>query len=313
MSRKLKPRPKLEVAKKQPPRWQRERNISLLLWIVIPLIIVLALGLVGYWGYDNYVAPWQQAVAKVNDTTIGMRYFVKMLRVYSQTPDEVLSRIIRDELIRQGATKLGIEVSPEEITERIENDLLVIQGNATQPEIDLDRYYRQVRERTGLSVAQYREIVETELLVPKVREYLKDEKVPEEAKHIRLFTLERPSEEAALEALAELQKGNATLEEELAAGDLGWVPEGIYPEFDEVAFDLEAGNVTGPVSTFSDDKSAYALVRVSEIAESMTLQDKHRETLAASEFENWLEEEENSSAIGRYLDQDKINWALDHV
>ena len=56
MSRKLKPKPKLTVAKKQSPRWQRERSISLLIWIIIPLIIVLALGLVGYWAYDSYVA-----------------------------------------------------------------------------------------------------------------------------------------------------------------------------------------------------------------------------------------------------------------
>lgn len=313
MSRKLKPQPKLTVAKKQPPRWQRERNISLLIRVIIPLIIVVALGLVGYWGYDNYVAPWQRSVAKVNDTTIDMRYFVKMLRAYPRSPDELLSMIIRDELLRQGATKLGIEVSSEEITEKIENDLLAAQGNATQPEIDLDQHYKQVREQTGLSVAEYRQIVETELLFPRITGYLRDQIVPEEAKHIHLFTLERPSEEAALAALQGLQEGNATLEEELAAGDLGWVPEGIYPEFDEVAFGLEAGNVTGPVSTFRDDKLVYALVGVSEIAESMTLHDEYRETLAASEFEKWLEEERNASTIGWYLDQDKITWALDHI
>jgi len=313
LSRKLKPQPKLTVAKKQPPRWQRERNISLLIRIIIPLIIVLALGLVGYWAYDNYVAPWQRSVAKVNDTTIDMRYFVKMLRAYPQSPDELLSMIIRDELLRQGATELGIEVIPEEITEKIENDLLAAQGNTTQPEIDLDQHYKQVREQTGLSVAEYRQIVETELLFPRITGYLRDQKVPEEAKHIHLFTLERPSEEAALVALQGLQEGNATLEEELAAGDLGWVPEGIYPEFDEVAFGLEAGNVTGPVSTLRDDKLVYALVGVSEIAESMTLHDEYRETLAASEFEKWLEEERNASTIGWYLDQDKIRWALDHI
>ncbi len=96
MSRKLKPKPKLSVAKRQPPRWQHERNMVLIIWIVIPLAIALALGLVGYWSYDTYVAAWTQPVVKIGNETIGnatagnvtkgnvtvldMRYFVKMLR-----------------------------------------------------------------------------------------------------------------------------------------------------------------------------------------------------------------------------------------
>jgi len=314
LSRKLKPQPKLTVAKKQPPRWQRERNISLLIRIIIPLIIVSALGLVGYWAYDNYVAPWQRPVAKVNDTTIDMRYFVKMLRYEMlrpnpQSPEDVLSRIVGGELIRQGATELGIEVSADEITESIENDLRAVQGNATQPEIDLDQHYEQVKERTGLSVAQYREIVETELLIPEIREYLKEQKVPEEAKHVRLLTLERPSEEEALEALVGLQGGNATLEEELAAGDLGWVPQGIYPEFDEVAFGLGAGNMSEPIST----DQGYYIVKVSETAESRPVEDAYQEILADREFEKWLQEERETSIIKEYLDPGKINWAVDHI
>lgn len=320
MTRKLKPQSKLTVAKKQSPRWQRERNISLLIWIIIPLIIVLALGLVGYWGYDNYVAPWQQAVAKVNDTTINMRYFVKMLRYYSGgSTDEnalrgiapaVLEQIERNELTRQKTPTIDIEVTPEEITEAIENDLLAAQGNATQLEIALDQHYEQVRELFGLSVAQYREIRETELLSAKIREYLKDEKVPEEAKHIHPFILERPSEEEALEALVGLQGGNATLEEELVAGDLGWVPKGIYPpEFDEVAFGLGAGNVSEPIPT----DQGYYIVKVSETAESRPVEDAYQEILADREFEKWLQEEREASIIEEYLDQDKINWAVNHI
>jgi len=75
------------------------------------------------------VAPWQQTVAKVNDTTINMRYFVKMLRYYSGgSTDEsslreiaasVLEQVEKNELIRQKAPTMDIEVTPEEITETI--------------------------------------------------------------------------------------------------------------------------------------------------------------------------------------------------
>jgi len=249
-----------------------------------------------------------------------MRYFVKMLRYYSGgSTDEsalreiapaVLEQIEKNELIRQKAPTMDIEVTPEEITETIENDLLAAQGNATQPEIDLDQYYERVRELTGLSVAQYREIRETELLIAKIREYLKDEKVPEEAKHIHLFALARPSEEEALEASVGLQKGNATLEQELAAGDLGWVPEGIYPpEVDEVAFGLGVGNVSEPIST----DQGYYIVKVSETAESRPVEETHQKILADVAFEKWLQEETEASIIKEYLDQDKITWAVNHI
>ena len=179
-----------------------------------------------------------------------------------------------------------------------------------QPEIDLDQHYELIRELTGLSVAQYREIWGTQLLSAKIREYLKDEKVPEEAKHIHLFALARSTEEEALEASVGLQKGNATLEWELAAGDLGWVPEGIYsPELDEVAFELEVGNISEPIST----DQGYFIIKVSETDENRSVEDTHREILADVEFEKWLQEEMEASIIEEYLDQDKITWAVDHI
>jgi hypothetical protein len=99
LSRKLKPKPKLSVAKRQPPKWQHERNMVLIAWIVIPLTIALALGLVVYWGYDTYVAAWNQPIVKIgnetignattgkvtkgNVTTVNMHDYVKLMRYYS--------------------------------------------------------------------------------------------------------------------------------------------------------------------------------------------------------------------------------------
>ncbi len=333
MSRKLKPQPKVTVAKKQPPRWQRERNISLVIRIIIPLIIVSALGLVGYWGYDTYVTPWQQTVAKVNDTTIDMRYYVKMLRFYSWTsgvavndisfPYQVLRVIEDNEVIRQGASMMDIKVTSEEITETIENDLLAGQGNATLSQSDLDKLYDQRLDRARLSDQEYRRIVETSLLGQKLREYLKQQEVPKQAKHVHLYTIQLDTEDEALDALAQLQKGNLTLAtagnvtvtdagnvtRSIQVDDRLWVPQGIYPEYDAVAFSLEAGNLTGPILT----DQGYSLIEVSDIAESMTVSDQHQETLTDLAFEKWLQEQREASIIEEYLDQDKINWAVDHI
>ena len=369
MSRKLKPKPKLTVAKKQSPRWQRERNISLLIWIIIPLIIVSALGLVGYWAYDTYVTPWKQPIAKVNDTTIDMRYFVKMLRFYSWTsgatvdkvsyPYQVLRIIEDNELIRQAAPRFDITVSPDEVTERIVSYFVTEdegtsafeivdvspppqgnetqgnatpafeivdatpptegEGNGTLPDVDVDQLYQQWLDRVRLSDNEYRQIVETGMLGEKLIEYFKEQEVPEEAEHVHLHFIPLDTEETAFEVSARLKNGEdfAALAEEFsvaeeigeAKGDLGWVPRGVYPELDEVAFGLGVGNISEPIPT----DQGYCIVKVSEPAENRPVEDAYQEIIANLEFEKWLQAEREASIIKEYLDQDKINWAVDHM
>lgn len=272
------------------------------------------------------MAPWQWSVAKVNDTTIDMRYFVKMLRVYSGSPDEVLDVIANNELIRQGATKLGIYISPADVTETIENSLLTqaeVEGNVTLTKTELDERYQTRLDQFRLSSEEYRQLVESNLLPQKIWEYLKEQEVPQQAKHVHLYTIQLDTEDEALDALAQLQKGNLTLAtagnvtvtdagnvtRTIQVDDRLWVPQGIYPEYDAVAFSMEAGNLTGPILT----DQGYSLIEVSDIAESMTVSDQHREILADRQFEKWLQEEREASIIEEYLDQDKINWAVNHI
>ena len=121
MSRKRRPDPKISVAKKNLPRWQRDRNISRVLRIAIPLVIAVILVLVGYWAYDSYIGVWNTPVAKVNGTTINMDHYVKMVRFYEATtaatvdPWQVSRLLEENELIRQETDRLGLTVSEEEV------------------------------------------------------------------------------------------------------------------------------------------------------------------------------------------------------
>ena len=326
MSRKLKPQPKLSVAKKKPPSWQREKSISRLIWILISLIIVLIIGLVGYWGYDSYVAAWRQPVAKVNETTVDMNHFVKMLRFYSRNPDltidTILYRIEDNELIRQGAHDLIIQVPPDEVTEEIRGFLMPPtedEGNATQPEVDLDKLYNQWLDTIQLSDEEYRQLVETDLLEKRITEYLREHNVPTEAEQVHLNIILLGNETAAAEVSEKLMAGGNftelaveySLGEELreSGGDVGWVPRGIYTELDDVAFALEIGNVTEPILI----GQGYYIVRVSEKADSMDIPEEFQVTLADGEFQKWLQEQREAGIIEEFLDQDKINWAIEQL
>jgi foldase protein PrsA len=349
LSRKLKPEPKLSVAKRQPPKWQHERNLTLIVWIVIPLVIALALGLVGFWGYNNYVAVWHQPIAEINKTVLGnetgnqtilgnetivrMDYYVKMLRFYSlvsgnqsntaSLPYQTLNQIENDELTRRAASNVGILVTSGNITQEIDSSIRSSAGgNIT--EAQLNEIYKGWLDRVRLSEAEYRQVVEANLLREKLREYCKEQKVPTQTKQVHLYAILVDNEGNATEVLNRLQNGEdfATLAQELSTdeaskqygGDLGWLPRGILsyyidPQLDQYAFSLEVGNVSEPIKT----TNGYYVIKVSEIDENRPVDDQYREILAASELDKWLNELMGASNIKDYLDQDKIDWAMARI
>jgi len=320
------------VAKKKPPSWQREKAISRFVRIIISLIIVLILSLVVYWSYDNYVASWRQPVVKVNDVTLDMNYFVKMLRFYARNPDitvdtftypyQVLQVIEDNELIQQGAPGLNIQVTPDEITEEIQSFLMPEnedEGNVTQSEADFDELYSQWLDAIKLSNEEYRRLVETDLLEGIIIDYIRENEVPTEAEQVHLNIIPLEDETTASE-VSELLKAGGNFTElaveystidylSEAGGDAGWVPRGIYTELDDVAFSLEIGNVTEPIST----ASGYYIIRVTEKSDNMSIPEEFSDILVNGEFENWLQEQRDASIIEDFLDQDKINWAIDHI
>ncbi len=357
MSRKLKPEPKLSAAKRQPPRWQQERNLTLVIWIIIPLIIALALGLVGYWGYDTYVAAWTQPIAKIGNETIGnattgnvikgnvtvldMRYFVKMLRFYSLSsqgnsssssfPYQILQQLENDELVRQAAPGLGIQVTPDEVTAKINSDLISsaggggnttgnITGNITLPQTDLGKMYQQWLNYVHLSDSEYRQVVEATLLTQKLQDQI-TQSIPTEGKQVHVYAIQVANEGNATEVENLLKNGEdfATVAAEYSTdnttkqngGDLGWLPQGILlPELDQAAFSLPAGNVSEPIVSTN---GYYYVIKVAEIDNNRPIDDQYRQILASNAFNNWFTEQRNIVEIRQYLDSTKATWAMNHI
>lgn len=343
MSRKLKPEPKLSVAKRQPPRWQRERNMTVIIWIIFSLAIVLALGLVGYWSYDNYFGVWHKSVAKIqyadgNETTLSMDYFVKMLRLYTissqQTefdtttfPYQVLQELEDGELVNYEVPKLGIQVTPEEVTEEINGYLIDFanlggnetQGNITPPQAELDKLYQDWLVTIRLSASEYSRAVYITMLRSKLDDYFAAQ-VPAETEQVHVHAIMLNTEEEANNTLERLNNGEdfAALASELSqeeesklyGGDLGWVPRGILDSnIDEVAFNLAIGNVSQPIVT----SKGYFVIKVSDKAESMEIPDEYKEMLTTGAASKWLKERRDASLIEEYLDQDRVNWALERI
>ncbi|MEE8372621.1 MAG: peptidylprolyl isomerase, partial [Dehalococcoidia bacterium] len=222
-------------------------------------------------------------------------------------------QVVRDmedaELARQKAQALGIGVPPEAVTETIDEVLLASdpsQGNLTLTQ--RGETYQRWLQYVDLSETEYRRIIEADLLREELLEYFKEQEVPPETEQVHLLTIARDTEEEAHAALRQLLNGNATTAQELLEGDRGWVPRGLYPEFDGYAFDLGVGNTSQPIQTIG----GYNIIKVSEIDESRTIDDQHRDILGPRAFGEWLTQARLDGVVG-YLNDDMIDWAIDQI
>ena len=77
--------------------------------------------------------------------------------------------------------------------------------------------------------------------------------------------------------------------------DLGWLPRGVLvSDFDEVAFSLPIGDVSGPQVYQSDPRSDeifYYLFMVSEKADAREVDENSLQILKAGALDDWLSEE----------------------
>jgi len=256
-------KPKREVTKRQLSHWQRQKKrqrITLGLGIFV-VVVVLGIMIAGW--YVSHYQPLHQTVIRVNNTEFNMDYYIKVLKVYGKgwpidymdtVADEVVTVIERNELMREGALKLGIAVSDEEIDEKLKS---------YDPPLSKD----------------YREIVGTELLKNKLLDKHFEQTVPvlAEQRHIMAMFLESESQATNIGNRVEAGEDFAELAGELSLdsfskenkGDLGWHPVDILAELlttsipGEYAFNSEIGVSSQPVYDETKTKSVgYWLVKI---------------------------------------------------
>ncbi len=118
---------------------------------------------------------------------------------------------------------------------------------------------KRVLQEAGISYADLRKIFRDELYRQKLIEEL-EKQIPTEEEQVWVRHILVPDKETADKVLLELQEGTDwfTLAQKYSqdaftkdrGGDLGWIARGdTVPEFEEIAFLLEVGEVSGPVQT----------------------------------------------------------------
>ena len=216
MAKKKEPKPQREVTKRQLSKWQRQQKRQRIIMAAGIFVVVAVIGVIGSGWYINDYQPLHQTVIRVNDTKFSMDYYVKMLKYYGEgqpfqymeyIADEAVTLTERNELLRQGAMKLGISVSNSEVDEKLKEG---------DPPLSKD----------------YRDIARTDLLVDKLRDEYFEQEIPvsAEQRHTMAIFLESESQAAGVRTRLEAGEGFAGLAGELSlesisksnGGDLDW-------------------------------------------------------------------------------------------
>jgi peptidyl-prolyl cis-trans isomerase D len=116
-------------------------------------------------GHDITVDDFQR---QFNQVTQNQAVPAMMRGIYAQ---QILDQMIFQQALDYEATRMGLQVTPEEQTERLKEILPTAWvGGVWQK----DRYVDEVQQRTGMSVPQFESAIRDEMLQQKFRELITD-------------------------------------------------------------------------------------------------------------------------------------------
>lgn len=264
MAKKKAKKPQRVFTRHQLSRWQQQKRRQRIIFGLGIFIITAVIGIIGVGWYIDQYKPMHQIVIRVNDTEFDMQYYVKMLEIHGNNqsdqylqylPDQVVKMIEENELVTQGALKLGISVSDDAITEEIKKDDLP-NNNA------------------------YRDLIEIRLLIDELQEEFFDQQVPLSAHQRHFMAMLLESEVQAMEVRARLENGESFTEiaGELSVdplsknneGDFGWYAKEVLNELLDTSlvdhvFNAQVDVLGQPVYDEETDKwVGYWLIQILE-------------------------------------------------
>jgi len=316
LTKKNQQRPKREVTKRQLSRWQQQKKRQRLIFGSGIVVIAAALVTIIVGWYTTQYQPMHETVLEVNGTSFNMNYYINTLKFYSQgqpeyymdvIADESMAIIERNELIRQGALKLGFSVSNDEVEQEFEDNDLPLNKD-------------------------YIEFARAEMLITKLVDEYFEHQVPvyAEQRHIMAMFLETEGQAINVRARLEAGEDFGELAGELSLesisqtknGDLGWRPKDVLPELlgtsvpDDYAFNAQVGVLSQPIYDEASTKNVgYWLLKVSERDEDSDLAHVQGILLGseteAQDARARLEAGEDFAALAKELSQHETSRAND--
>lgn len=289
-------RPTAEDTQRQSERRQRDRRRQKIAIGIGVALILVVMGIVGVGYYLEFFRPPRELAGQVRDVRFTMGDLVDRIRVLqginryqggrvdlSTVPFEYLQDMIQAEIVRQAAPGLGFSVTDDDIDVELRRRFRPQppQGQVVD-DGQLDQEYENALTTfltsTKLSENEYRRLVEEELLRQQLA-LLIDTGIPAEVEQVEVAWMrmeqDGPADPQEVRnrlvredfgvVAAEVNVPDGFTDQE---GYVGWVPQGAFPELDDILYGnpdrnreaLPAGEISDPY--FSQD-GVYIVHKIS--------------------------------------------------
>ena len=331
-------------------RRRRDPKKQRIAFALIGLFIVAVIGAFVAAYVINFVLPSRQLVVRVGELEYTRGDMMKLLRIrqkgseylggqFNASADilQTLQLIVENAVISQASPRLGINVTNEEVEAEIRRLLADTYSSAGklsgQIEREFQERYKSYLNFIQVSRGDHFELIRETLLRERFRQFI-GESVPTVAEQVHLHRIVMlPSDKIDIMQVkykdtigdsrepANLQEGFKQITREFSredpsiirkGGDLGWVPRGIYDDYDYRFFDRDVGEMTDAVPNV-DNPNELVFFMVSERAEARELDPKNRDTLKTRALQDWLNEERSRSDVYAVFNSDIYNWMVEQL
>ena len=337
-----------EVQRQSARRDEERRRQRLAITIGTMLIMtVLAIVAVGY--YREFYEPPRVMAGSIRGKEFSMGDLVERIRVeqgvnryqggrvdLSKLPFEYLQGLLNAEILRQAAPSIGIYVIKEDIDQIIRSRFTPVASAGEVPDPgQLDRQfennYQIFLTRVNLTDEVYRRIVEERVHLRQLADYLARD-IPETPEQVEVAWIrlefdgpvlagdvrDRLDEEEFADVAAEVGVPGEFADR--AAGYVGWVPQGAFPEFDKLLFGneeedaLEVGGISDP--QFTAENGIFIIQKLSE-PEEQELTPRMFQKLTVELVSKWQNEQLALGSSDGWLrvnfDSFRYAWVADQV
>ena len=327
----------------QQPRFRLLQKITFIT-LALSIAAILGIFIVGY--IIAFVLPPRELVVRVNDVEYHRGDLVELVRINQKTAEffggtfdasssvfESLQMIVENEIILQSAPSHGITVSEAEVDAQIDS-VMRPSPNFESGKSD-EQIAREARERYSsylntiqIDESTHRDIVRRTMARERFRQYIGDS-VPFVAEQVRVHRLIMPAlgeidimkvkfEDATRDAKTpqDLAVAYSKVVREFSSdtpatlrrgGDLGWIAEGVIPEYERDFFYLEPGEISEPVKNKENANQAIFFM-ISERHMAQELSAGVRDELKTRALQEWVNKERKNYEVYAVFNSDIYSW-----